>query len=205
MYGSGLWARAGDEILPAEGGRVVAAGDTATITILLWPFSGELASRERRVLRNWKLIASDDGSSERETFILHAFQKSLRLGKVKIVDGPRRGAPPNILFLACAENLVIEHYAFCKPTRSVRARKVLLACGLERARVFRDCWPRRMVRPEHSLAPAAACPGLSACGGRRVSHTAEKIRVLQAIDCELALRRCVAALKREAFGGGAHV
>jgi len=33
--------------------------------------------------------------------------------RVEIIDGPRRGASANFLFLSCAENLVSEYYAFC--------------------------------------------------------------------------------------------
>jgi hypothetical protein len=37
----------------------------------------------------------------------------LKPGKVEIVDGPRRWAPGNFLFLAYAPNLCTEYYAFC--------------------------------------------------------------------------------------------
>lgn len=94
-----------------------AAGRTAAI--LLCTLDGErfladqLASLERQTFKNWKLIASDDGSSDRTKSILHAFKKSFESGRVELVDGPRRGAPANFLFLACRENLASEYYAFC--------------------------------------------------------------------------------------------
>ncbi len=84
--------------LPSAGGP--------TVTILLCTFNGErflaqqLASLERQTFKNWKLIASDDGSSDQTKSILNAFRKSFAPGKVKIIDGPRRGAPANFLFLA---------------------------------------------------------------------------------------------------------
>jgi len=90
-----------------------------TVTILLCTLNGErflteqLASLERQTFKNWKLIASDDGSFDRTRSILLAFQKSCEPGKVEIIDGPRRGATANFLFQACAENLVSEYYAFC--------------------------------------------------------------------------------------------
>jgi glycosyltransferase involved in cell wall biosynthesis len=90
-----------------------------TATILLCTLNGErflaeqLASIERQTFKNWKLIASDDGSSDPTKSILQAFARSFEPGKVKIIDGPRRGAPANFLFLACAKNLVSEYYAFC--------------------------------------------------------------------------------------------
>src|SRR5215813_12344308 len=90
-----------------------------TVTILLCTFNGErflaeqLASLERQTFKNWKLIASDDGSRDRTKSILLAFQKSCQPGKVEIIDGPQRGATANFLFQASAENLISEYYAFC--------------------------------------------------------------------------------------------
>jgi glycosyltransferase involved in cell wall biosynthesis len=89
------------------------------VTILLCTLNGErflaeqLASLERQTFKNWKLIASDDGSWDRTKSILLAFQRSFAPGKVEIIDGPGRGAPANFLFQACAENLASEYYAFC--------------------------------------------------------------------------------------------
>jgi glycosyltransferase involved in cell wall biosynthesis len=90
-----------------------------SVTILLCTLNGErflpeqLTSLEKQTFKNWRLIASDDGSSDRTKSILRAFQKSLQPGRVEIIDGPRRGAPANFLFLACVQNLVSDFYAFC--------------------------------------------------------------------------------------------
>jgi glycosyltransferase involved in cell wall biosynthesis len=97
----------------------VSSPSIPTVTILLCTFNGErflaeqLASLERQTFKNWKLIASDDGSCDRTKSILLAFQKSFEPGKVEIIDGPRRGATANFLSQACAENLAGEYYAFC--------------------------------------------------------------------------------------------
>jgi len=91
----------------------------AVVTILRCTLNGErflteqLASLEGQTFKNWKLIASDDGSWDRTKSILVAFQKACEPGKVEIIDGPRCGATANFLFQACAENLVSEYYAFC--------------------------------------------------------------------------------------------
>src|SRR5215510_16318429 len=82
------------------------------VTILLCTLNGErflaqqLASLERQTFKNWKLVASDDGSSDQTKSILQAFRRSFEPGKVQIVDGPQRGAAANFLSLACAKNLV---------------------------------------------------------------------------------------------------
>jgi glycosyltransferase involved in cell wall biosynthesis len=111
-----------------------------TATILLCTLNGErflaeqLASIERQTFKNWKLIASDDGSSDRTKSILQAFARSFEPGKVKIIDGPRRGAPANFLFLACAKNLVSEYYTFCDQDDVWEADKLVRAIDtLERA------------------------------------------------------------------------
>lgn len=117
------------------------SGIGPVVTILLGALNGErflpeqLASLERQTFRNWKLIASDDGSSDGTKSILQAFQKSFEPNKVEIIAGPRRGAPANFLFLACKENLDSDFYAFCdqddvwEPDRLARAVALLEKAG----------------------------------------------------------------------------
>jgi glycosyltransferase involved in cell wall biosynthesis len=87
--------------------------------ILLCTFNGErflveqLDSLQRQSFTNWKLIASDDGSSDRTGSILQDFKNSQEAGKVEIIGGPRRGAAANFLFQACREGLASDYYAFC--------------------------------------------------------------------------------------------
>jgi glycosyltransferase involved in cell wall biosynthesis len=103
-------------------GNALISGGAArvpSITILLCTLDGErflaeqLGSLESQTFKNWNLIVSDDGSSDSTKSILIAFQKTFEPGKVRIIDGPRRGAPANFLALACMENLDSEYYAFC--------------------------------------------------------------------------------------------
>jgi glycosyltransferase involved in cell wall biosynthesis len=107
-----------------------------TVTIFLCTFNGErflaqqLASLERQTFKNWKLIASDDGSSDQTKSILQAFRKSFAPGKVTITDGPRRGAPANFLFLACGKNLVSDYYAFCDQDDVWEADKLARGIGV---------------------------------------------------------------------------
>src|SRR6266853_2992806 len=134
---------------PQMGGDITPHAGTAarfpsasgrTVTILLCTFNGELflaqqlASLERQTFKNWKLVASDDGSSDQTKSILNAFRKSFAPGKVKIIDGPRRGAPANFLSLACGKNLASDYYAFCDQDDVWEADKLARAIDvLERA------------------------------------------------------------------------
>jgi glycosyltransferase involved in cell wall biosynthesis len=115
--------------------RVPSATDRS-VTILLCTLNGErflaqqLASLERQTFKNWKLIASDDGSSDQTKSILQAFRRSFEPGKVKIIDGPRRGASANFLFLACGKHPLSEYYAFCDQDDVWEADKIARAVGV---------------------------------------------------------------------------
>ncbi len=90
-----------------------------TATILLCTLNGErfldeqLASLDAQTFTSWRLVVSDDGSTDRTRSILQAFESAHAPGRVEIIDGPRRGAPANFLFLACRKNPTSEYYAFC--------------------------------------------------------------------------------------------
>jgi len=120
MYASMSLPQLRDGIEPnSDTAAPVTPATAGTVTILLCTFNGErflaqqLASLERQTVANWKLLASDDGSSDHTKSMLQAFRASCEPGQVKIVHGPRRGAPANFLFLACAKELASEYYAFC--------------------------------------------------------------------------------------------
>jgi glycosyltransferase involved in cell wall biosynthesis len=90
-----------------------------TVTILLCTFNGDrflaeqLASLDRQTFTRWRLIASDDGSSDGTGAILQAFRDAHEPGRVEIIDGPQRGAQANFLFLVCREGPASDYYAFC--------------------------------------------------------------------------------------------
>jgi glycosyltransferase involved in cell wall biosynthesis len=111
-----------------------------TATILLCTLNGErflaeqLASLERQTFRCWRLVASDDGSSDRTKSMLQAFKAAHQPGRVEIIDGPRRGAQANFLFLTCQEGLDSDYYAFCDQDDIWEADKLARAIAiLERA------------------------------------------------------------------------
>jgi glycosyltransferase involved in cell wall biosynthesis len=119
-----------------DSGIAVQSVTSRTATILLCTLDGErflaeqLASLERQTFENWKLVASDDGSSDGTKSILQAFKKSFAPGKVEIVDGPHCGAPANFLSLACMANLASEYYAFCDQDDIWEADKLARAIDL---------------------------------------------------------------------------
>jgi len=83
--------------LPTRRSRRLPSATGPAVTILLCTLNGErflaeqLASLKSQTFKNWKLIASDDGSWDSTKAILATFQKSCEPGKVEIIDGPRRG------------------------------------------------------------------------------------------------------------------
>jgi glycosyltransferase involved in cell wall biosynthesis len=123
----GFSARMGVGLIPSpdttkpsvDAAAVSPVAPCRTATILLCTMNGErflaeqLASLDRQTFTRWRLIVSDDGSSDCTKAILQAFKDAHGPGQVEIIDGPRRGAPANFLFLACREGLVSDYYAFC--------------------------------------------------------------------------------------------
>jgi glycosyltransferase involved in cell wall biosynthesis len=114
--------------------RVAPAG--RTVTILLCTLNGErfltqqLESLRLQTFMDWKLIASDDGSSDCTVPILQAFKKACEPGRVEIVEGPQRGAAANFLSLACREDLASDYYAFCDQDDVWEADHLARAIGI---------------------------------------------------------------------------
>jgi glycosyltransferase involved in cell wall biosynthesis len=107
-----------------------------TLMVLLCTFNGErflaaqLESLERQTFKSWKLIVSDDGSSDRTRSFLQDFQQSHEPGRVAIIDGPQRGAAANFLFLACQKRLASDYYAFCDQDDVWEADHLARAIGI---------------------------------------------------------------------------
>jgi glycosyltransferase involved in cell wall biosynthesis len=109
---------------------------SGTVTILLCTLNGErflaeqLASLERQTYSRWKLVVSDDGSTDHTRSLLQAFKRTHPPGKVEIIDGPQRGAPANFLFLACRKTPITGYYAFCDQDDVWEADKLARAIAI---------------------------------------------------------------------------
>jgi glycosyltransferase involved in cell wall biosynthesis len=121
----------------ADAEAVLPFAPRRTVTILLCTLNGDrflaeqLASLDRQTFTRWRLIVSDDGSSDGTRTILQAFKNEHEPGRVDIVDGPRRGAQANFLFLACREGLVpSDYYAFCDQDDVWEADKLARAISI---------------------------------------------------------------------------
>ena len=102
----------------SEGGDVLGLARSPNVGILLCTLNGaqflpqQLASIERQRFENWRLLASDDGSSDATRTILAQFQQRFPPGKIEICDGPRRGFVRNFLSVAANLGFTCDYYAF---------------------------------------------------------------------------------------------
>lgn len=76
-----------------------------TITIALASYNGarfiraQLDSIAAQSVTNWRLIVSDDGSTDGTQRIVEKFARTRAPGQVRMIDGPRRGSTRNFLHL----------------------------------------------------------------------------------------------------------
>jgi glycosyltransferase involved in cell wall biosynthesis len=88
------------------------------VTILLCTYNGErflaaqLASIEQQSHQNWRLIVSDDYSSDATLAIVHHFARRVSQ-PVEIRQGPRKGPAANFITLACDPTITGDYFAFC--------------------------------------------------------------------------------------------
>lgn len=88
------------------------------VAILLCAFNGarflpaQLSSFDTQTWRDWRLFASDDGSSDETPTILAQYQKALGSNRMQIRSGPRRGFAINFLSLICDPTIDADYYAY---------------------------------------------------------------------------------------------
>ena len=91
------------------------ANDDAAI--LMATYQGEryineqLISFEKQSYKNWKLIVSDDGSTDNTLSIIDEFA-TRNVSKVTVVAGPRKGFVSNFLSLVLREDIKADYYSF---------------------------------------------------------------------------------------------
>lgn len=104
------------------------------VTILLCTFNGEafleaqLASLERQVHENWRLIISDDGSTDATLSIIDKFARRVSQS-VEVRSGPRRGPATNFLSLAADPQIDGDYFAFCDQDDVWYPEKLKVALG----------------------------------------------------------------------------
>lgn len=78
---------------------------TPKVTILMCTFNGEeyiedqLDSFQCQTYQNWRLIVSDDGSTDKTLGILNQYKKKWGAKKIQIVKGPQQGFSANFMSL----------------------------------------------------------------------------------------------------------
>jgi glycosyltransferase involved in cell wall biosynthesis len=89
-----------------------------SICILMTSFNGEKFIRQQlesifsQTFKNWQLIISDDGSTDKTKEIILEYQK-IWGEKIQLRNGPQKGFAENFLSLACDKTLITDFYAFC--------------------------------------------------------------------------------------------
>jgi glycosyltransferase involved in cell wall biosynthesis len=92
--------------------------NTPHICILMATYNGEkfiaeqLQSIEEQSYKNWRLIISDDGSSDDTLTIAKQFQQKWGSGHLEIRQGPQQGFCQNFLSMACDTTIPADLYAF---------------------------------------------------------------------------------------------
>lgn len=73
----------------------------------------QLDSLAAQTHRNWRLIVSDDGSSDPTIQIVQAYQEKWGADKVEIRQGPKKHFAQNFLSMTCDPSIKADYYALC--------------------------------------------------------------------------------------------
>ena len=90
-----------------------------SVAILLATYNGarflaeQLNSIERQTHTNWRVFASDDGSSDGTLAILATYRERWGAERLRISQGPQRGHAANFLSLVQDAAIAADYYAFC--------------------------------------------------------------------------------------------
>jgi glycosyltransferase involved in cell wall biosynthesis len=89
------------------------------VLILMGTFNGERFIREQldsiaaQTHKNWKLVVSDDGSTDQTVKIINSWITAIGGNRVELRCGPKKGFVHNFLSMACDPRLNADYYAFC--------------------------------------------------------------------------------------------
>lgn len=89
------------------------------VAILLATYQGEaflaaqLDSLISQTHKNWKIWASDDGSTDNTQEILFRYKEKLPEGKFSILFGPKKGYAVNFISILCKEFVDADYFAYC--------------------------------------------------------------------------------------------
>jgi glycosyltransferase involved in cell wall biosynthesis len=73
----------------------------------------QLDSIQNQRFHNWKIIVSDDGSTDRSVDIIKFYQNKWGNDKLVYIQGPQQGFCMNFLSMAANPNFKSDYYAFC--------------------------------------------------------------------------------------------
>ena len=116
---------------------------TPNVVVLMGALNGEaylekqLDSLEQQDFLNWRLVVSDDGSTDKTIDILRERQKKWGLSKLEIRSGPAKGFATNFLSLAADASIQGDYFAFCDqddywlPEKISKAVKILSERAIE--------------------------------------------------------------------------
>jgi glycosyltransferase involved in cell wall biosynthesis len=82
-------------------------------------YNGEKYIREQldsiaaQTHKNWRLVISDDGSTDRTLEIARQWSNEVGEERVEFRSGPQKGFAQNFLSMACDPGLIANFYAFC--------------------------------------------------------------------------------------------
>ena len=74
--------------------------------------SDQLESFSKQTYKNWKVYASDDGSTDNTRIILEEYEKKWEKNRLSIKNGPEKGYAANFLSLSCDPMITANYYAF---------------------------------------------------------------------------------------------
>ncbi|MCX4219522.1 MULTISPECIES: glycosyltransferase family 2 protein [unclassified Pseudomonas] len=90
-----------------------------SVAVLMCTYNGQrflaeqLTSIGRQTHDNWTVVISDDGSTDKTLEVIESFANRLdQIGKVSVVQGPKRGFAANFLTLACRKEIQADFYAW---------------------------------------------------------------------------------------------